>query len=256
MRNWHANLAALALLGAAAPVAAEHPANPARPTATEGAYRLEEGSLQAELGYLLVNRDADLLSHHVPLLLRLGAADFVDVRVGATLFQHAASEGGFGDLAVGARFVTNDEGTYLPAFGVLTQVTAPTATGAFASEHLGLEAGLQVSKRFFEFVQLDLYGGMRTDLDVGHGGGDTWAIPAALAVHFDIFGVIDLFGELSTLTWLEGGPEAFTAGGLVGFGWRVQPELVVDLAAEFGATLASDDVRATIGFTWNIADLW
>lgn len=241
----------------AAPVArADHPANPARPTTTEGAYALEEGSLQMELGYRLVNTDADLLSHYVPLLLRLGAADFVDVRLGATVFKHSMGDNGFGDLSLGARFVTNDEDTYLPAFGLLAQVTAPTATGPFSGAHVGFDTGLEVSKRFFEFVQLDLYGGLRADLDAGRGRGDTWAIPGALAVHFDIYGIIDLFGEFSAIAWVDGGPETLTASGLVGFGWRVAPEVVIDLAAEMGATRLADDVTATIGFTWNVADFW
>ena len=246
----------LGLVLAAAPARAEHPANPARPTNTEGAYPLAEGSLQMELGYLLVGSDTGVLSHSVPLLLRFGAASFVDVRLGAALFQHASEQSGFGDLTLGARFITNDEGKYLPAFGLLVQATAPTATGAFASEHVGLDAGLQVSKRFFNFIQLDVFGGFRADFDAGRGGGDTYAIPAAMALHFDIYGVIDLFGEFSTVSWLRGGAEDFTASGLVGFGWRVAPEVVLDLAAEMGATTFANDITATVGVTWNFADLY
>lgn len=246
----------LGLLIAAPPSLADTRAHPSRPTTSEGAYALDEGTLQAELGYLLAGSDTGVLTHSVPLLLRLGAASFVDVRLGAPLFQHSSGSSGFGDLTLGARFVTNDEGTYLPAFGLLAQLTAPTATGAFAEEHVGLETALQISKRFFEFIELDLTGGLRADFDAGRGGGHTLALPAALALHFDIYGVIDLFGEFSTVTWLQGGPEDFTAAGLVGFGWRVVPEVVIDLAAEIGATRMANDVTATIGVTWSFGGLF
>jgi hypothetical protein len=242
------------LLWTTDPARAEHPANPTRPTRTENAYPLPPGSMQAEIGYRLDNEDADIFDHSVPFLLRLGAASFVDVRLGIPLIRATSDDLGVGDLTLGARFIANEESTYLPAFGLLTELEVPTASGAFHRDHVGWGVSLLVSKRFGDFVWVNVNVGI--DADFGVDGADALSIPAAVAVHFDIFGVIDLFGEFATINRFDHGPEDFSASGVVGAGWRVIPELVIDIAAEVGATKFAPDVTYTAGITWNFADFY
>ena len=233
---------------------ADHPASPARPTNTESAFPLTEGSVQVELGYRLVDEADDRLTHSVPLAFRMGVNTWLEARIGFTAFQHLQGSSGVGDLSFAGRATINAEGEILPAFGFLLTVTAPTASGPFADEHVGIDARWLASKTFFDIVQLDLMAAFAAD--TGGVRGDRLSIPAAFGVHIDAFGIIDLFGELNTTSNLKNGPETFTASGVVGAGWRIVPELVFDIAAEIGVTSFAPDVMYTAGFTWNIADLY
>lgn len=129
------------------PTAAMREFTPDRPSVTESPYTVDAGHVQIELSAAeyAIGRDRSRILDVLPVNLKLGLLDNVDVELLFTPYQRMSEGGsissGFGDetlMRLKINLQGNDgEGT---AFAVMPYVKVPTGTGGLSNHHV--EAGL------------------------------------------------------------------------------------------------------------------
>lgn len=146
--------ATLAALAAPAAAQEDSPAPPA-PIATDrpgflfSSLTVGRGVFQVELGLPAITwsdvgiADGDLQTYALPVSLRYGLSDTVELRLGSpALFSHARldssgetlSDDGFGDLEVGLKWHALDADGAAPSFALIPSVVLPVGETGFSVE--------------------------------------------------------------------------------------------------------------------------
>lgn len=231
----------------------EHaPAAPQRPSYSSDTATTAAGTVELEAG---VARD-DEEGVDVPVTLKYGAGEHIEVFVGLSPYQHAEAGGtsdcGVSDLVVGARHRTSDGGRDAPsrAFQVAAKLPTGDEADLLSSGEVDLFGafiltGAKDGLGWTGFYQLGLLGDPdEAGLVVEHG--------LALAVgHAVARDDLSAFAELAAVVrpeWDE--EELFTT---LGVALTPHPDLVLDAFVVLGLSDDAPDAAVGIGFTRNLS---
>lgn len=258
----------LAIVAMSAPAWAQAQSTPApnpreaqaeRPTVATHAYAVATGYVELEAGFQRQQGGAQANRIAVPLLLKIGLGQRVQLDLAPGLLRDAEggrAQSGITDLLVGVKWRLTDD---FPVFGAFAmQATVSLPTGSTEAGRGSGEAAvnlLAISSRRLGPVALDINAGYtRLGGDSAFAPRDStvWASSAGFPVAGRIGWVAELFGYPGTT-----GPSgalpvvAFLTGPTI----TLNPSLVLDAGAifdvvRFGGTAIYG------GLTWNIGRAW
>ena len=133
------NLIFLALVGLGGPaIAQESPIATDRPGFLFSSLTVGRGVFQAELGLPSVTwadrGEDDTRTTSLVGLARLGIADNLELRLGAPFYNGRASDSGYGDLEIGAKWHLLDNEGGRPSIALLPSVVLTTGEDGFSTE--------------------------------------------------------------------------------------------------------------------------
>jgi hypothetical protein len=239
------------LVAAAIPLAADEPELVTdRPDQTESTAIVPAGRTQVELGATYFRDDDDGLRQEVlevpGTLVRIGLGERFELRLGwegwleeeASLGALSATEDGFGDAEIGAKFRLRQGGGPSPAIALIAATSVPAGEESFSTERFDPSARFSLSH--------DLAGGIGLGYNLGvetasrrrdHGHSTLATAIYTLAAGFpagERWGLFaEVFGEVPMSE--EGNPAHVVDGGVT---YLLRPNLQLDLAA--GAALSDD----------------
>jgi len=250
-----------ALLLAAVPVVAqEGPQEPLvtdRPDATESTETVVPGRFQLESGYTY-QRFADLRLHQVgEILLRIGALDRLEVRVGLDSYLHEETLGttaeGLADSSLGVKLKLLDNGgtgSARPDLAVLVSTTLPTGASEVSADAAQPEVRLATA--------WELPGGVGLGANFLYGWAEDTGrqerfneLGSSVALGYGLTEVVGVFVEHFGTYPLEDGleDENFVNGGLT---FLLGPDAQLDARVGYGLNGRDDDVFVGFGsaFRW------
>ncbi len=243
--------------GTAAPNPRE--AQPERPTVATHAYAVAPGYLELEAGVQRQQGGALTNRLAVPLLLKIGLAERVQLDVAPGL-QRDAQDGrvqsGITDFLIGVKWRLIDDAPVIGAFAMQTTVSLPTGSP---------EAGRGSGKAALNLLAISSHklGPLALDINAGYTrlGGESESAPRdstmwTVSTGFPIVGrigwVAELFGYPGT-RGPSGRPPVVAA--LTGPTLTLSPSFVLDAGATFDV-LRFGGTAIYGGLTWNVGRAW
>jgi hypothetical protein len=250
------------LLGPGATVATAQEASPIvtdRPGLLFSSYAVGAGTVQLEIGLpqwsLADDGDLDLRSASAPFVLRFGLSPAWELRLGGPLYTRTeirspggdATDGGFGDLELGAKWHLADGAGARPSFCLIPSVVLPVGEEGFSAE--------EPAYLLNAAAEWGLAGGWGLAAVAGVKRGETpdgetfaeWTLALGLG------------RSLSDPRWSAYGEAAVVANDLPGSGaaaylggglkWLASPDLQLDFSFDRGLTDDSADWLIGLGLS-------
>jgi len=243
------------------PAAAPNPraAQPERPTVAAHAYAVAPGYVELQAGFQRQQDGALANRLAVPLLLKIGLAERVQLDV-APGWQRDASgdraQSGMTDFVVGVKWRLTDDAPVIGAFAVQTTVSLPTG-----SPESGRGSGkaalnlLAISSHKLGPLAMDINAGytrLAGESEVAPRDSTVWTVSTGFPVAGRIGWIAELFGYPGTRGPSGGLP---VVGFLTGPTITLNPSLVLDAGATFDV-LRFGGTAIYGGLTWNIGRAW
>jgi len=224
-----------------------------RPDATESAVTVAPGVLQLESGYTFGRAEGIDVHNMGEVLLRLGVADFLELRFGVNSYQWVrasrVSANGLQDSSIGAKLKLVDSrgrsGFGSPQVAVLVSTSLPTGSSVASQDKLQPEFRLSVAWDLSDRLALGANGFYAYTNDIlvderFHQAGATVALGYALSDRWGAFG--EYFGGYTVLA--EGPRENYVNGGVT---FAVHGDLQLDARVGYGLNGLDDDFFVGFG---------
>lgn len=218
-----------------------------RPDATESAVTVAPGSIQLESGYTFGKADGISVHNLGEILLRIGVADTVEVRLGVNSYQWVraprGTEQGLQDSSLGVKVKLVDSGGNTgfnsPQVAVLASTTLPTGASRFSEDKAQPELRLAVAWDLTDRVALGtnvayLYGNDVIVDERFHQTGATLALGYSLTDRVGTY--IEYFGVYPAQK--DGAAENFVNGGAT---FLVDNNFQLDARVGYGLNGLEDD---------------
>ncbi len=227
-----------------------------RPDFTESPLAVDPGRVQVEAGYTFT-RERELRLHSLgELLVRIGAANRLEFRLGLNSF--GISEGtegettGFEDLALGAKIELAEGSSSFdflrPTIGLLVGAAIPTGSGPFGERGLRPQATLAVGWPVSEALSLGAnLGAASASLDDKRFAILSGSVALGIGLSDWLGAYAEAFGFASSESrfW----DSAFLNGGLT---FLTSPDLQLDVRVGVSLSDPSPSYFAGLGFGWRI----
>jgi hypothetical protein len=227
-----------------------------RPDFTESPQAVDPGRVQIEAGYTF-NREGELRLHSLgEVLVRIGAVNRFEVRLGLNSFGISEESGGestgFEDVALGAKIALADGSSEFdlvrPAIGVLVGAAIPTGSGPFGERGIRPQATLSVGWPVSEALSVGAnLGAASASID-----DNRFAILSG-SVALGI-GLTDWLGAYAEAFGFANTENEFWDSGFLngGFTFLVNPDLQLDLRLGVSLSDPAPSYFAGLGFGWRI----
>ncbi len=208
---------------------------PDRPDVAESAFVVPTGRFQVEMGINIGEaRGEEEVSVLTPFLFRYGFYKNFELRVGGQGLIRDEGETNFADLDLGIKYHLLDESKWIPAMGLIPQVTVPTASN---------EAGSgSVDPRFFLTFDKDLPLDFAIEWNLGVGyignpedSGRFFQVLYAVSVGRFLLKPLTVFAEIYGVSKVEPG-EGGSINTDFGLLFRLSENIIIDLGADIGIT--------------------
>ena len=219
---------------------------PDRPDVAESAFVVPTGRFQIEIGITAGKKRGEESSVITPFLFRYGFYKDFELRIGGPgLIQE--EEANLGDIDLGLKYHLFDESAWIPAIGLLPQVTLPIASGNAGTD--------SIDPRFFLTFDKDLPLDFAIEWNIGAGyidkpedSGRFFQLLYAVSLGRSIVKPILIFAEVYGVSKVEPG----IVGSIntdFGILFRLSENIIIDLGGDFGITNAEQQ-NAFIGLSF------
>ncbi len=200
-----------------------------RPDATESALTVAPRSFQLESGYTFGRIEGISIHNAGEVLLRVGVADWMEVRLGVNSYQwargHGQSEQGMQDSSLGVKLVVVENsggiGLGIPQVAVLASTTLPTGNALGSQEKLQPELRLAVAWDLSDRLALGANVAYAYPNDIlvderFHQGGATlslgYSLTERMGAYLEYFGVYPIIKDGPDESFLNGGVTFLVTG--------------------------------------------
>lgn len=208
---------------------------PDRPDVAESAFVVPPGRFQVEMGINIGQaRGENEIGIITPFLFRYGFYKNFELRVGGQGLIRDEGETNFADLDLGIKYHLLDESAWIPAIGLIPQITLPTASRDVGSD--------SVDPRFFLTFDKDLPLDFAIEWNVGFGyidnpedSGRFFQVLYAVSLGRSLLKPLTVFAEVYGVSKVEPG-EGGSINTDFGLLFRLANNVVIDFGADFGIT--------------------
>ena len=243
------------------PAAAPNPraTQPERPTVATHAYAVAPGYIELEAGFQRQQEGALANRLAVPLLLKIGLSERVQLDLAPGLSRDAQggrAKSGITDVVVGVKWRLTDDAPVIGAFAMQGAVSLPTG-----STESGRGSGkaavnlLAISSHRFGPLSLDINAGytrLGGESEVAPRDSTVWTVSTGFPIAGRTGWVAELYGFPGT-SGPNGQPPVVAA--LTGPTLTLSPSFVLDAGATFDV-LRFGGTAIYGGLTWNIGRAW
>lgn len=210
---------------------------PDRPDVAESAFVVPVGRFQVETGINIGEaRGEEEVSIITPFLFRYGFYKDFELRVGGPGLIRDEGEENFGDVDLGVKYHLLDEGMWIPAIGLIPQITLPAASNDAGSD--------SVDPRFFSTFDKDIPLDFTIEWNLGVGyidepedSGRFFQVLYAASLSRTLIDPFIVFAEVYGVSKVEPG-EGGSINTDFGLIFRLSKNVVMDLGGDFGITNA------------------